>query len=726
MEVFKKMGGEDGNIDFNEFVAYMKVHPEASALLESTSKNRNVAEPGGSTSDVAPVMRTEEQEDSLLHDPASAIVFEQDDPIHYAAYEMQGQAIRVMTEALDRQGGDSSVGIVYADDVLYHHLDLAIPPAFWLDRPLTEVVLSSGEMMDPPPPCDLFLILHPAANHLRLIQRCISSHIMRHGPTYQYTLLYLPMMNTGSVQFINSRLSAHTNRIHHYELPIPIAPLEADLFTMHMPSFSRDVSITSPEKLRWLAQGLVSMEAKVGQATQVEVKGKVACQLVNHIHTARREMKVNMESSRLHHMVLLGRDVDQVSCCMAQDTYGGQIEEIYNDYGNAKQAALTPTPEHPEPGDAVGFTFNSKDVYYQAFCGVSMSKMGLAIEAEFAHINSMHDKWANNLDDWASTIDTGELETGAVASITDSREEIEELDATLPLLFSHRRLFSEMQAALMHTKMYNCRLAKLMRGNDSGELDVPLSRSNQIAIQNLVVLKGYFDNDPELFLEYIEEMCNYEGLAQVMTFISLCSQCSQGLTPNQLERIKGIISTMFGFKAALTLDVLLAMGTVRLYDNSWSAVPWLKVVKTFKMERPSEEELLRESAQLQAQGYPPPIEDQPLITPLSCKLLEIALADEWTSREKDIALLPGPELQIVTRQGRDRAPPPPPEFSPDEVYSPPPKQSLVVFVGGCTWDEIAAVRRLSRSTNTPICIVTTAVFTSQHMIHAAEIDWKHE
>jgi len=463
----------------------------------------------------------------------------------------------------------------------------------------------------------------------------------------------------------------------------------------------------------------------------LQAKGDNACLLASHIKQARREMHITMQSgANMEHMVLIGREVDYLSCLLSQHTYGGQIEELYNDYALARKAAITPTADFDQPGEAENhkFTLNSRDHYYQILCGLTMPNVGNSLEVEFAEHNHRHDQFMQQLEQWKDNGDPGTATKIAIASA-----EMADFDATLPLLCSHRRLYAEMTGALLQPQRYKSNLAKLIKGANTGpsssEEYVDFSRKDhQNLEQHLVVLQELFDSSPEWCLEYLEEMMSNECMARTLAFICLCSQCSsKGLTADHVTRIKCMLKRAYGFKAALTLDVLLAMDTVR----SASSIGWIgnagskKVVETFKQQRPTEVELLKESAEVQSQGLPPPLDDIPLLTPLSCKLLEMALDNEWDSRAQDLRLLPGGELHEHAG-GHLRAPPPPPDFSPSEMFQAPPKQSVVVFVGGCTWDEIAAVRRQAHKRGMPILIVTTAVMTSHHFIRAAEVDWMHD
>jgi len=51
------------------------------------------------------------------------------------------------------------------------------------------------------------------------------------------------------------------------------------------------------------------------------------------------------------------------------------------------------------------------------------------------------------------------------------------------------------------------------------------------------------------------------------------------------------------------------------------------------------------------------------------------------------------------------------------------KTHLVVFVGGCTVSEVAAVRALSTETNRYV-VVTTGIITGDSFIGALQTDWK--
>lgn len=123
------------------------------------------------------------------------------------------------------------------------------------------------------------------------------------------------------------------------------------------------------------------------------------------------------------------------------------------------------------------------------------------------------------------------------------------------------------------------------------------------------------------------------------------------------------------------------------------------------------------------------VDDEPGYTALSCKLIEIAIRGEWETRASDLALLPGDSREVYSMV-LPVGPPPPPhwmktEEAPVYEYEPFDERTIVVFTGGCTWDEIAAIRRLSnRLGQSPICIFTTAIIDNSDIVRNAKVDWE--
>ncbi|XP_049905773.1 vacuolar protein sorting-associated protein 33B [Epinephelus moara] len=94
--------------------------------------------------------------------------------------------------------------------------------------------------------------------------------------------------------------------------------------------------------------------------------------------------------------------------------------------------------------------------------------------------------------------------------------------------------------------------------------------------------------------------------------------------------------------------------------------------------------------------------------PLSCKLIEQVLErDGWTGLEEVARLLNGHEFAVTGSNGADL-----------KVRNDAQRIILVMFLGGCTFSEISALRFLGRERGYKFIVVTTAITNSSRLIEA--------
>uniref|UniRef100_A0A668ASH0 VPS33B late endosome and lysosome associated n=1 Tax=Myripristis murdjan TaxID=586833 RepID=A0A668ASH0_9TELE len=94
--------------------------------------------------------------------------------------------------------------------------------------------------------------------------------------------------------------------------------------------------------------------------------------------------------------------------------------------------------------------------------------------------------------------------------------------------------------------------------------------------------------------------------------------------------------------------------------------------------------------------------------PLSCKLIEQVLErDGWTGLEEVTRLLNGHEFAVTGSNGADLRP-----------QSDAQRIILVMFLGGCTFSEISALRFLGRERGYKFIVLTTAITNSARLIEA--------
>jgi len=197
--------------------------------------------------------------------------------------------------------------------------------------------------------------------------------------------------------------------------------------------------------------------------------------------------------------------------------------------------------------------------------------------------------------------------------------------------------------------------------------------------------------DPDASQNYIEECINKkEPLVKVLRLLMLFSLTSGGVKPKQLEFFKREIIQTYGFEYIFTLNNLEKIGLIRKNEGK-ASFPFLRkalrlIVEEIDEGNPSDIAYVYS-------GY----------APLSCRLIQQAIRPGgWKSLDELMRMLPGPTFEEVQQL-------------PSAVIAGAPAASssgpvtLVFYIGGCTFTEIAALRFLSQmeQSNTQFIVATT-------------------
>lgn len=176
-------------------------------------------------------------------------------------------------------------------------------------------------------------------------------------------------------------------------------------------------------------------------------------------------------------------------------------------------------------------------------------------------------------------------------------------------------------------------------------------------------------------LEYIEDLIDdQKPIELVLRLMCLFSLANNGIRAKQLDHLKKAVTQMYGFEHVMTLCGLEQAGLLR-YQGGKSL--WPQVKKSFNLF--VDESEVDKDISYAYSGY----------APLSIRLVQVikSLQHGWRSCTDALNLLNGPA--VIFEQPPDRG----------TVFEPPdpsaPQVVLVFFLGGVTYAEMAALRKLS-------------------------------
>jgi len=204
-----------------------------------------------------------------------------------------------------------------------------------------------------------------------------------------------------------------------------------------------------------------------------------------------------------------------------------------------------------------------------------------------------------------------------------------------------------------------------------------------------------FDN----CVEYLEECINRkEPLVKVLRFLTLLTLTNSGLKPKQLEFFKREILQTYGFEYLFTLNNFEKLGLLKRQDKQ--VFPLMR--KSLRLIVEDLDETTPNDVAYVYSGY----------APLSIRLVQQAVRPGgWRAQEELLRALPGPmfeEMQslpsgVVASAGKGGNP-----------------VTLVFFIGGVTFTEIAALRYMSHAEqpNRDYIVATTKLINGDTIIES--------
>ena len=230
----------------------------------------------------------------------------------------------------------------------------------------------------------------------------------------------------------------------------------------------------------------------------------------------------------------------------------------------------------------------------------------------------------------------------------------------------------------------------------------------RLECEQLALASGAISAEAEAYVD--ELIAEGAPLPSVLRLLCLLSVVGNGLRPKALASAQAELLAQYGYdKIAMTLGPLQRLGLLKRNDGR-STWPTLKKALRLVVDDLPEYEAGAEPADMAYvyAGY----------APLSVRIVAAMARRDWreeTRRNDGLKALPGP--LVDHDQGADA----------DGVATgaaAPPPVTLVYFVGGVTFAEIAAVRWLARHEGRPFVVATTDVISGDafmgSLVHTLE------
>ncbi|XP_054449955.1 vacuolar protein sorting-associated protein 33A isoform X1 [Pteronotus mesoamericanus] len=465
----------------------------------------------------------------------------------------------------------------------------------------------------------------------------------RRGPARDFHILFVPRRSLLCEQRLKD-LGVLGSFIHREEYSLDLIPFDGDLLSMESEGAFKECYLESDQtSLYHAAKGLMTLQALYGTIPQIFGKGECARQVANMMIRMKREFTGSQNSifPVFDNLLLLDRNVDLLTPLATQLTYEGLIDEIYgiqNSYVKLPPEKFAPKKQ----GDG------SKD---------------LPTEAKKLQLNSAEELYAEIRD----------KNFNAVGSVLSKKAKV------ISAAFEERhnaKTVGEIKQFVSQLPHMQAARGSLANHTSIAELIKDVTTSEDF-FDKLTVEQEFMSGvDTDKVNSYIEDcIAQKHPLIKVLRLICLQSVCNSGLKQKVLDYYKREILQTYGYEHLLTLHSLEKAGLLRPQPGGRNNYPTIR--KTLRLWMDDVNEQNPTDISYVYSGY----------APLSVRLAQLLARPGWRSIEEVLRILPGPHFEerqpLPTGLQKKRQP------GENRV-------TLVFFLGGVTFAEIAALRFLSQ------------------------------
>ncbi|KAF8640883.1 hypothetical protein AX17_000531 [Amanita inopinata Kibby_2008] len=612
------------------------------------------------------------------------------------------------------------LGLVTEVALLKQH---GVDKMFWLEPgPLS---LSSPNVV---------YLCRPLIKHAKVIADHIKRHV-RESRKYVYTLLLVPRLSTLISRILEEEGVLGDVNISSYDLQF--IPLAKDVISLENDRALKEIWVDGDETVIFdSAQALTTLQSLYGLFPRIVGKGDYAARLA--ILLSRRGPKLSSPSvpsttvapsTMVDCLIILDRRIDMITPLLTQLTYEGLIDEVFginNSHVELPASLLSPpNPAVPNSAStaapssstpvAVGVRKESKKKHHLTTATDPL--FGELRDLNFSSVGKRLNQVARRLDENYKT----NLQSKSVAQLRDFVGKLGGLQSEHQSLRLHTGL-SELIVPHTHTEYFNKSLEIQQNLLASFEVSAQVS-----AIENLIA------QGAELQL--------------VIRLLCLASITAGGIKSKTLENIKREILQTYGYEY---LPLLLALSDPSFgillpnpLPSSMTSATFLKfpfttLQKSLRLlidDNPEALEEVENDISYVYSGYAPisvrlvqcvaqkggvlsnPAEKEKAVsdegaavTSPSTKLQAHPILG-WKGFEDIVAALPGETVDIIQSEATSS---PPLTTLPASERT---MTTVVFFIGGCTYTEVAALRWVSRQNRgRKFLVATTGMISGASII----------
>ncbi|KJE88792.1 vacuolar protein sorting-associated protein 33A [Capsaspora owczarzaki ATCC 30864] len=462
------------------------------------------------------------------------------------------------------------------------------------------------------------------------------------------------------------------------EYQLDILPYDSDLLSLEMENSFRECNLDGdPTSLFYVARSIMKLQTVYGIIPQIVGKGPHAKHVAEMMLRLRRELATSASASsapelsvspEIDTILLIDRTIDLVTPLCTQLTYEGLLDESFSIEHSF--VTLNADITGNKDGKKTKVPLNSSDRIFSEIRDLNFAAVGPLLSSRAKSISQQYDERHD-----AKTVG-----------------QIKDFIGKLPTIQA------EHQSLRIHTNI----------------AEQIMKRTRDAAFLKTLETEQAFlcSVDTDKTSDYIEDLIGKKAdLSLVLRLIALQSLTNGGFKPKVLDYYRREILHTYGMEQLVTLANLEKTGLLRKSDGK-SSYPSLR--KALRLVVEDVNQITPNDISYTFSGY----------APISVRLVEAFARSGWRGMEEVLRLLPGPtfeELQML-----------PPGVQPRRANARSAdganaasaaggagKVTLVFFVGGCSYAEVAAIRFLAKQQEgRDYIIATTHMLTGGSMLQS--------
>lgn len=591
--------------------------------------------------------------------------------VHFGT--LAGLAKRDLSEFLEKYGGNK---VLVWDDILMKSLDLIVDNNFLKEHQVVRMFsLNKGRLPDTNNVHvdSIVFITRPEVQNMDKISDNVKGEEMRStsSTSLDFHVLFVP----GSSFLCEMRLKdrgVYGSFTFLDEMSLYWFPMDMDVISMEKDEIFCNFHMNmDPTCLFDVAKAMITLQAVYGFIPHIYGKGKAAKQLCDYMIRVRKEMMMEepmlANQAQFDALVIIDRQVDLISPLMTQLTYEGLIDEAYGIKHNKVKLPASGFKGGTSEDTSKQFLLSSTEELYAELRDKNFNAVGPILNRKIKATEAQEEERHG-----AKTVRELRL-------FVDKMPQIEAMKVSLSKHIS---------------------IATLIKEYTDSDTFLEFLRVEQDLVNNLDLHKP---------IEFVEDSCCLElNLARILRLMCLQSVISFGLKPKVVESYRKLVLQAYGHHHLLSLMNLEKAGLLtKQQTGGGNSASYAVLRKRLNLTQSDEDEQNPTDISYVHCVY----------SPLSVRLVQNCAHPGWKSVRDVLDMLPGPTFEETQKQdpnvqmnsgsrwGEKRA---------NHGL----KKTLVLFVGGCTYAEISALRFLSQQEDatTEYMVATTCIMNGDSFI----------